>query len=312
MSKSKYSIVIPVYKSSSSLIELTERIEKFFLGLSNATYELILVNDSPFSTKTVKTLGVLIQQYPKVIVIELMKNFGQQSATLCGISNASGDYIITMDDDLQHWPEDILKLMEEQDHDVVIAKFKDKKHSFFKRFTSDIKGYFDQIILGKPKDLKLSPFRLIRAEVARLMEKRITPFPFISALLFEITDDFVNVEVNHYPRLEGESNYTFTKMVQVFSNLLISNSSFLLRMMGYFGVLIAIIASVVAAIIIIKKVIFGVVVSGWSSLVVLVLIFGGTTLFTLGVIGEYLIRIIATTENRPVYHIRNIYGDKKV
>ena len=172
MHKFKYSIVIPVYKSSSSLIELAERTEQLFLKMPNAEYELIFVNDSPFSKKTVDTLEVLAQRNPQIIVIELMKNFGQQAATLCGIKYAKGDYIITMDDDLQHWPEDICKLMEEQEHDVVIARFRDKKHSPFKRFTSEIKGYFDHIILGKPRFLRLSPFRLIKAEVAKLMERQ--------------------------------------------------------------------------------------------------------------------------------------------
>ncbi len=312
MRKTKYSIVIPVYKSSTSLIELAERTEKLFLKLPQAEYELIFVNDSPFSKKTVETLEMLTQRYPEITVIELMKNFGQQAATLCGIKYAKGDFIVTMDDDLQHWPEDICKLMEEQEHDVVIARFRDKKHSLFKRFTSEVKGYFDQIILGKPRFLKLSPFRLIKAEIAKLMEQRKTPFPFIPALLFEITDDLINIEVDHYPRMEGKSNYTFTKMIQVFSNLLISNSSFLLRMMGYIGIIVAVLACVAAAIIIIKKIIYGVAVSGWSSLIVLILIFGGMTLFTLGVIGEYLIRIIATTEERPVYHVRNIYGNREI
>lgn len=312
MHKFKYSIVIPVYKSSSSLIELAERTEQLFLKMPNAEYELIFVNDSPFSKKTVDTLEVLAQRNPQIIVIELMKNFGQQAATLCGIKYAKGDYIITMDDDLQHWPEDICKLMEEQEHDVVIARFRDKKHSPFKRFTSEIKGYFDHIILGKPRFLRLSPFRLIKAEVAKLMERRKTPFPFIPALLFEITDDLVNVEIGHHPRMEGKSNYSFTKMVQVFSNLLISNSSFLLRIMGYIGIITAVIACIATTIIIAKKILFGTVVSGWSSIMVLILIFGGMTLFTLGVIGEYLIRIIATTEERPVYHVRNIYGNRKI
>jgi dolichol-phosphate mannosyltransferase/undecaprenyl-phosphate 4-deoxy-4-formamido-L-arabinose transferase len=225
---------------------------------------------------------------------------------LCGIEQATGDYIVTMDDDLQHQPEDILKLMEKSNHDVVIAKFLEKKHSLFKKFVSHIKGYFDQIILGKPKSIKLSAFRLINSETAKLMFKRRSPYPFIPALLFDITDDLVNVEVDHYPRHDGEGNYTLLKMIRLFGNLIINNSSFLLRMMGYVGVTVAFLTSFMAVVLLIKKIFLDYVLTGWTSIVLLVLFFGGLTLLTLGVIGEYLVRIIATTEERPSYYIRKI------
>jgi len=312
MTNTKYSIVIPVYKSSSSLIALAGRIENLFSNLSDNTYELIFVNDSPFDSKTLKTLESLAQKSPNVIVIELTKNFGQQAAILCGIDYATGDYIVTMDDDLQHYPEDIPKLIEKNKHDVVIGKFKSKKHSFFKRIASEIKGYFDYIILGKPRSLKLSPFRLINTEIAKLMVKRNTPHPFISALLFEITDDLVNVDIDHYPRLEGNSSYTISKMIQLFGNLIINNSSLLLRLIGYLGVTIALAASVAAFALLIRKLFFGYLVEGWASIVVLILFFGGLTLLTLGIIGEYLIRIIATAEERPTFHVRKIHNGRKL
>jgi len=312
MINAKYSIVIPVYKSTSSLIELANRIDKLFISMPGNVYELIFVNDSPFDSKTVKTLESLARKSPNVIVIELMKNFGQQAAILCGIDFATGDYIVTMDDDLQHYPEDIPKLIKKNNHDVVIGKFKSKKHSFFKRNASEIKGYFDYIILGKPRWLKLSPFRMIKTEVAKLMVKRNTPHPFISALLFEITDDLVNVDIDHYPRLEGNSSYTFSKMVQLFGNLIINNSSLLLRLVGYLGVTIALAASVAAFALLIRKLFFGYLLEGWASIIVLILFFGGLTLLTLGIIGEYLIRIIATAEERPTFHVRKIYNGKKL
>jgi dolichol-phosphate mannosyltransferase/undecaprenyl-phosphate 4-deoxy-4-formamido-L-arabinose transferase len=311
MNSIRYSIVIPVYKSSSSLIEIAERIEGLFSEIPDTTYELIFVNDSPFFKKTVETLQDLSRKNPKIIVIELMKNYGQQPATLCGINHARGDYIITMDDDLQHHPDDIPILMGQADHDVVIARFREKQHSFFKRVASEIKGYFDQIILGKPKSIKLSSFRLMSAEIAESMTKRKTPFPFIPALLFDITDDLVNVELEHHSRKDGKSNYTFTKMVQVFSNLIISNSSFMLRVVGIFGISVALFAGVMSIAILFKKIFVGHILAGWASTMLLILFFGGSTLFALGVIGEYLIRIIATSEERPVYYVRKVLDHRK-
>lgn len=310
MSKLKYSIVVPVYKSAVSLFELEERLDAVFSKIPGADYELIFVNDSPSFKKTADTLETIAHRNPRVMVIELMKNFGQQPATLCGVEHASGDYIITMDDDLQHFPEDIPILLSMSDHDVVIANFKAKKHSLFKRFGSEVKGYFDHIILGKPKSIKLSPFRLIKASIAKLMFKRKTPYPFIPALLFDITDDIVNVDINHHSRRDGSSHYTLVKMIGVFSNLLINNSSFLLRMMGYLGLVISTVAIILASILVVKKLFFAQIIAGWTSLTVITLFFGGLILLTLGVIGEYLIRIIATTEDRPVYYIRTIHNDR--
>ena len=306
MKKPLYSIIVPVYKSIESLEELSLRSKAVFDTIDDADHELIFINDSPFSKETAGCLKELSENNQNIVAIELMKNFGQQAATLCGIEHARGDYIITMDDDLQHAPEDIIHLMEKQEHDVVIARFKDKKHSFFKRITSEIKSYFDYLILGKPKHIRLTSFRLIKSEIARLMFKRKTPYPFIPALLFSITDDIVNVELEHHARHEGKSNYTFVKMLQLFSNLIINNSSFLLRIIGYIGIFIALLSGASTVVIIANKLIYGVAVAGWTSLMLLILFFGGMIMFTLGIIGEYLLRIIATTEERPVYYVRKV------
>ena len=312
MNKSLFSIIVPVYKSTASLKELSTRTKAVFDTIEDAEHELIFINDSPFSKDTVRYLQELSDDDEKIVVIELMKNFGQQAATLCGIEHARGDYIITMDDDLQHAPEDIIHLMEKQEHDVVIARFKDKKHSFFKRITSEIKSYFDYLILGKPKHIRLTSFRLINADIAKMMFKRKTPYPFIPALLFSITDDIVNVELEHHARQDGESHYTFIKMLQVFSNLIINNSSFLLRVIGYIGIVIALLSGASTIVIVINKLVYGVSVAGWTSLTLLILFFGGMTMFTLGIIGEYLLRIIATTEERPVCYVRKIANREEI
>ena len=243
------SIIIPVYKSSRTLVELTHRIDKVFSSIHNSEYEIIFVNDSPFWMETSDTLKKLAAENFRVIAIELTKNFGQQPATLCGIGFAQGELVVTMDDDLQHAPEDIPRLIEKAHHDAVIAKFRSKKHSGFKRFTSKLKGYFDTIVLGKPSSLMLSAFRLFRAPIAKFMLKTNTPYPFIPALLFSITTDVVNVDVEHYERSDGASHYTFGRMFRLFSNLIVNNSSLLLRTVGYTGLVIALLSFIYAVII---------------------------------------------------------------
>ena len=305
------SIVIPVYRSASTLIELTERINAVFAGMDELDYEIVFVNDSPFWPETCDTLRLLARENPRVTAIELTKNFGQQPATLCGIEYARGDYILTMDDDLQHAPEDIPCLWAAASHDVVVARFRAKRHTLPKRLASGLKGYFDQVILGKPKGLALSAYRLFKAPIAKFMLRRNTPYPFIPALLFEVTNDVVNVEIEHHSRGDGRSHYTLAKMFRLFSNLIVNNSSLLLRSVGYAGFAIALAAFAYAVTIVFRAVFFDYAVAGWASTITAILFFGGMTLLTLGIVGEYLVRIIATTEQRPTYYVRDVYRSHK-
>jgi dolichol-phosphate mannosyltransferase/undecaprenyl-phosphate 4-deoxy-4-formamido-L-arabinose transferase len=303
------SIVIPVYKSTSTLAEIAQRSRHVFDQMEGYDYEIVFVNDSPFWPATCEALASLVKQDPRVTAIELTKNFGQQPATLCGIEHAHGDYMVTMDDDLQHAPEDIPLLLAKADHDAVIARFRVKHHSLFKRVTSKLKGHFDTIILGKPPLITLSPFRLLKAPIARFMLKRNTPYPFIPALLFEVTDDVVNVDAEHHPRADGSGHYSLVRMIRLFSNLLVSNSSLLLRLVGYVGFGVALVAFLYAVVILFRAAFHDVPVAGWPSTFTAILFFGGMILLTLGIVGEYLVRIIATTEQRPTYFVRQVIGN---
>lgn len=309
--KIDYSIVIPVFKSNESIKTITKKIYKLFNNeLKNKRYELIFVNDSPSDEETCNALRCIFNEYDSVKVIEFTQNFGQQSALLCGIANSIGEYIITMDDDMQHDPINILNLIKKQSHDIVVAKFRRKKHNIFKRITSSIKGYFDHIILGKPKDIQLTSFRLFNRVIADNILKIGTSYPFIPALLFSVTKDVVNVDVPHYDRIEGKSNYTLRKMIQLFGNLLINNSSLLLKWIGYFGLFSASVSLIYSGFIIYKALFFDVAAQGWSSLMVAILFFGGMMMFTVGILGEYLVRIIHTSEKRPHYFVRKISDNK--
>lgn len=305
------SIVIPVYKSSASLFELADRMRTVFEGSKDNEYEIIFVNDSPSWSETCDALTTLAKNDPRIVAIELTKNFGQQPATLCGMAHASGDYIITMDDDLQHAPEDIPLLLASFTHDAVIARFLVRRHSVFKRVASQIKGHFDEIVLGKPSSITMSSFRLVNSNIAKCMLARNTPYPFIPALLFEVTDDVVNVDVNHYSRPYGKSNYNLWRMFRIFSNLLISNSSLLLRSVGYIGFGVASLAFLYALVIVFRGLFQDIPVTGWASTFTAILFFGGMILLTLGIVGEYLVRIIATTEHRATYFVRSISAKRR-
>ena len=304
----QYSVVIPVYNTVGPLPELVSRLAAVFQSMG-AEHEVVMVDDGSPNPETWQTLEKLAEAHPELVGIRLSRNFGQQPATLCGIAESQGDYVITMDDDLQHSPEDIPLLAEKRDHDVVIAQFRHKKHNIAKRIASRLKGYFDSLIIGKPRHIRLSPFRMInRATVDGMLAIR-SANPFIPALMFYVTKDVVGVPIKHQHRAEGKSNYTFSKMLKVFNNLLIGNSSFLLRVIGYFGILIALLSMMYALWIVLQQLGSTTFVPGWTSVIVSVLFVGGLLLFSVGIIGEYLIRIISGVESRPSYVIRQKTND---
>ncbi len=299
----KYSVVIPVYNTVGPLAELVSRLDAVFDDM-RVEHEVIMVDDGSPNPETWRTLAELASDHPRLRAIRLSRNFGQQPATLCGIAESSGDYVITMDDDLQHSPEDIPLLAAEGDHDVVIAQFSGKKHSLGKRIASRLKGYFDTLLIGKPAHIRLSPFRMInRATVDGMLSIR-SANPFIPALMFYVTKDVVGVPIAHQARAEGRSNYTLGKMLKVFNNLIIGNSSFLLRVIGYFGITIATISMLYALWILVQQIVHPSFAPGWPSVIVSVLFVGGLLLFSVGIIGEYLIRIISGVEARPSYVVR--------
>jgi dolichol-phosphate mannosyltransferase/undecaprenyl-phosphate 4-deoxy-4-formamido-L-arabinose transferase len=302
----KYSVVIPVYNTTEVLITLSNKLHQVFEEMNESQYEIIFINDCSPNPYTKQYLSEACQQNDKVKVIHFSRNFGQQPATICGIEHAKGDYIITMDDDLQHDPQDIKLLVEQKHHDIVIAGLLDKKHGYFKQLGSRIKNHFDHLILGKPKNIKMSSFRLISRFIADNIEKVKSPNPFIPALLFMISLDVVNVPIKHHERAEGESGYNLKLMLKLFSNLMINNSSFLLNMLGKVGIFTAIGSAIYAVYLIINRLAVGISVEGWTSLMVVVLIMGGLMLFSVGVIGEYLIRVIQSSEQKPSYIVKTI------
>lgn len=299
-----YSVVVPVFNSSNTLEELSLRVRAVFRETVGDPYELIFVDDGSANPRTWETLESLHGGDSNVKIIRLSRNFGQHAATLCGISEAGGEYIITMDDDLQHQPEDIPALIAGKQHDIVIGRFARKKHSLFKRLTSRIKAWFDYRLIGKPKTIQLTPFRLLRASVARGMLLIKTPYPFIPAMMFHISKDVVNVEASHGKRNEGKSGYSLLKLIRIFSNLMINNSSFLLRVVGFGGMGISFVSFCVGAYYVIRKLVFKIGTIGWTSTIAAILFMGGLILFTLGIIGEYLIRIVRTTEHKPTFFIK--------
>ena len=298
------SVVVPVFNAAGTIEELVMRINSS-LSQTSVDCEIVLVDDHS-SDLTWEKLCALYDEHENLKVIRLTKNFGQQCATLCGLFRSTGCIIVTMDDDLQHRPEEIPVLIEKirEGHDVVMARFDQKKHSIFKLFTSKGMDFLNKILIGKPSGLRLSSFRAFRNSVIEQMKEIGTSYPFIPAMIFSMTSDIVNVTLEHDVSRKGRTTYSLTKYLKIASNLIVNNSSLLLKLTGLFGILISIVSFCFGAFLIVRKLVLGEVLVGWTSTIVSIYLLGGLTLFSLGVIGEYLLRIIVETTNRPYYFIR--------
>ena len=304
MTHIQLSVVIPAYNSNDSLEELARRLESILTKMTARQYEIIIVDDASPDPSTWERIQKIAAEQANVRAIQLMRNFGKAGAVLCGMSEARGDWIVTMDDDLQHRPEDLPALFEKREHDVVMGNFPVRKAGFVAELGGDVKAWLDHKLIGKPKHIRVSPLKLYRAQVVAAMLQIHTPYPFIAALLFEVTHDVVMVDVVHERRKYGRPAFTFRKRVRQFLNLLISNSSLLLRMAAVLGMVIAVLSVIAGAVLVILKFTKEAVYPGWTSLMVVTLVIGGVNLFTLGVVGEYLIRIIRGVESRPAYLVR--------
>lgn len=304
MKEITYSVVIPVYNSNRTLPELVQRINRVFEKEIKESYEIVFVDDFSPNPDTWKTLLDLSKADSNVHAFCLARNFGKPGALTCGLSQARGRWIITMDDDLQQQPEDIPKLTALRDHDVVIARFPYKNCSRFKKIASNIKSRFDVHLLGKPRNLETSPYKLIKRHVVQSMLNIKTPSPFIMALILNVTADLVNVDVSHMERKYGHSQYVLRKSLAQFSNMIFNNSSFMLRLMSLAGFGLAIFSFFLGAFFVFRKYWLDHVVAGWTALMVVLLGSTGMILFCLGILGEYVFRLISSSEKRPAFVIR--------
>jgi polyisoprenyl-phosphate glycosyltransferase len=296
--------VVPVYKSEACLSALAAAVDKA-LNDAQLSYELLLINDSS-PDRSWSVIEQLATRYSTIAGFNHRRNFGQDNAILTGIRNAAGRAIVVMDDDLQHSPDDIPRLYAEMSRsgaDVVYAHFTEKRHKAWKKIGSWINGKFAQWLIDKPANIYMSPFKLIRREVAELVAMFDGPFPYLDSLLFQVTDRFSFIQAEHHPRLAGPSTYTVAKSLGVWSRLAFSFSVKPLRLVTWVGVA-ALAASAVGALIIILLRLaypseFNNTAAGWASLMVMVLVIGGLQMLFLGILGEYSGRTHININRKP-------------
>ena len=302
------SIVIPVYNGEQSIAGL---VDELFVHLNEQVkLEIILVNDcSP--DRSWQEIEKVSKKYPQqVLAINLSKNFGEHNAVMAGYNHSSGDYIVNIDDDFQNPPSEILKLLKELNtgHEVVYSKYSKKKHHFFRNWGSWFTNAMATIMLGKPKGLYLSSFRIISKQLKDEIIRYAGPFPYIDGLILRSTNKIGTIEVEHHDRNVGQSNYTIVKLIRLWSYMFLNFSAYPLRMASILGMVFAGIGFLGAAAVFIEKLVYTSTQIGWTSLIMTVFVLSGTQLVVLGVIGEYIGRLFITQSNRPQYVIHQKIG----
>lgn len=302
------SIVIPVYRSAGTLRPLVARLLNVLPGITNA-FEIIFVNDgSPDNSWGV--LEELQASHPdRVVAIELMRNYGQHNALMCGFRHARGAFVVTMDDDLQNPPEEIPKLVEAikaRNLDVVYGGYGIKKHAPWRNLGSNTVNLFYRIVLGSP--VKLTSFRIIRRELLESIFSYRLNFTFVDGLLTWNTQRIGQVSVEHHARAEGRSGYSMRKLAALAINLFTNFSLIPLQAVSALGMFSAACGFLLSAYYLLKYLTSNITVSGYASIIIAVLVLGGLQLMAMGVMGEYLGRLHLNMNRKPQYTKRRVLG----
>lgn len=302
---SSVSVVIPVYNSQRTLQDLVQRLEPVLQQVTDR-YELILVDDGSRDDSWA-TIERVARDREWVVGIQLMRNYGQHNALLCGIRHAQNEIIVTMDDDLQNPPEEIPKMLARLGHgvDVVYGTPDKEAHGLWRNLASRLIKLALRRTIGAQAARHVSAFRAFRTPLRDAFADYRGPFVSIDVLLTWTTTRFAAVRVRHDERRVGVSNYTVAKLVLHALNMLTGFSTWPLRLASLAGFGFTIVGVAVLLYVVGRYFLRGGSVAGFPFLASIIAIFAGAQLFALGVIGEYLARLHFRTMERPPYFVRS-------
>jgi polyisoprenyl-phosphate glycosyltransferase len=304
----RYSVVIPCYRSGRSLPELVNRLDLVLRQEApELDYEILLVHDaSPDETWGV--IRELAEKFPRVRGLDLLYNVGQYRATLCGLAEARGEWLITLDDDLQHPPEELPKLFrgleQHPEWDCVMGRFPRKRHSGWRNLGSRLMRWLNVQLLGAPPEITPSSFRVFRRVVAEALCGHGTSKPILSPLIFRTTRRIGNIDVEHHERRHGTSNYRLWQLVRILLDNVFTASTLPLRVMSGLGFFASMASVLLAGYYLLRYFAWRTEVKGFTTQVLLIIFFGGLTLFAIGLVGEYLSRVMDEVRRPPRYWIR--------
>jgi glycosyltransferase involved in cell wall biosynthesis len=301
------SVVIPTYRAGRALDTLLDELVAVFAG-EGLTAEYVVVDDrSPDDTWL--RLRAAAERIPDLRAVRLQKNMGQMAATLCGIAEATGDVIVTMDDDLQHPPEEIPKLLDALDAapewDVVIGSWDRGNDSKFRSLGSRLFEWLQNLAFPHGSHLRHTAFRAFRRPVGDAMADHGTRHPVVTSMIFEVADSVHNIDVRHAPRVLGESNFRFGSAVKLTLDNFMQSSVLPLYWITGFGFFVAFSSAAIGGIFVVRAFVGVDTPPGWTSTFLAVMFFGGSTLATIGLLGRYVALVMNEVRRPPRWVIRD-------
>jgi glycosyltransferase involved in cell wall biosynthesis len=298
-----FSIVVPVYNSVAVVGTTVDRIVETFeqAGLS---YELILVNDGSRDGSW-EVIADRARANSHIVALNLLQNYGQHHANLAGLRESTGDYVITMDDDLQNPPDQALVLIEEAMNgwDVVFGRFERKQAAGYRRLGSKMISMINRRIFAQPPGLAVSNFRILRRDVVDRICASRTAHPYLTGQALMYSSNRADVMVRHDARPVGKSNYSLTRILRLVFAILFSYSSYPLRAAAFAGFVVAIGSFLLGVFYLVRSFFVDTPVAGWTTIAVLLAIFNGVTITILSMLGEYVVRTLNAVSAQDTYHV---------
>jgi glycosyltransferase involved in cell wall biosynthesis len=300
------SFVIPLYYSAETIVPLVKSIEQLEIP---GGHEIVLVDDGSRDATTGLCRELLRDARVPITLVNHARNYGEHNAVLTGYRHARGAYIVNLDDDGQNPPAEAVRLWEHartQGLDAAYGHYEDKKHSLWRNFGSWLTNRMTDWVLEKPRGFYLSSFRCVSAFVAREVAKHAGPFPYIDGLILQVTQNVGALTVRHDERTAGQSGYTLRRLVRLWASTFVNFSVMPLRLATLLGLLMATGGLVGLAFVFYLRFTHQGPAYGWGTLMGALLVFSGTQLVMLGLIGEYLGRMFLTVNGRPQSTVRSV------
>jgi undecaprenyl-phosphate 4-deoxy-4-formamido-L-arabinose transferase len=299
------SIVIPIYNGSSSIAELTAKLEELSIP---GGHEIVLVNDGSPDNSLEVCRALIEKARVPITLVCLARNYGEHNAVMAGLRHASGAHVITMDDDMQNPPEEVQRLLafaQRSGKEVIYTYYDNKRHTLWRNLASRFTNRVADLILDKPRGFYLSSFRCMSAFVVREISRYDGPYPYVDGLILQVTDDVDRLLVRHLPRAAGRSNYTLRRLLRLWMNMFVNFSVMPLRVSTMTGFVLSALGAIGGAMAV-AEALFSSPPPGWASLFAAVLLLSGVQLLILGIVGEYLGRLYLTANRKPQSVVKEV------